>query len=110
MSHLVNEYPDHVSLTTLQRPESTTKVELNVVLLPFHTHSQEDAPICIEIKPQVMYKEVPEPLRIKTDIFSPDGVVLTHQCTIANADHQPEGRLYRYIESLVPYEPQITSW
>ena len=56
-----------------------------------------------------MHKEVPEPLRIKADIFSPDRVVLTHQRTIANADHQPEGFLYRYVEGLVPYEPQVSS-
>jgi hypothetical protein len=108
MSYLVNEYPHHITLTTLQRPESTSKVELNVVLLAFHTHPQEDTPACIEIEPQVMHKEVPEPLRIKADIFSPDRVVLTHQRTVANADHQPESFLYGYVEGLVPYEPQVT--
>ena len=51
-----------------------------------------------------MYKEVPEPLRVKADIFSPDRVVFTHQRTITDADHQPEGFFYRYVESLVPYE------
>lgn len=109
MSHLVNKYPDHITLTTLQRSESTAKIELNVVLLAFHTHSQKDTPSRIEIEPQIMRKKVPEPLRIKADVFSPDGVVLTHQRTIANADHQPEGLLYRYIESLVPYDPQVSS-
>jgi hypothetical protein len=87
MSYLVNEYSHHITLTTLQRSESTSKVELNVVLLAFHTHPQEDTATCIEIEPYVMHKEVPEPLRIKADIFSPDRVVLTHQRTIANADH-----------------------
>jgi hypothetical protein len=95
MSHLVNEYPDHITLTTLQRSESTTKIELNVVLLAFHTHSQKDTPSRIEIEPHIMHKKVPEPLRIKAYVFSPDRVVLTHQRTIANADHQPEGLLYR---------------
>jgi hypothetical protein len=106
MPYLVNEYPHHITLTTLQRSESTSKVELNVVLLAFHTHSQEDTPVCIEIEPYVMHKEVPEPLRIKADIFSPDRVMLTDQRTVANAGHQPEGFLYRYVKGLVPYEPQ----
>ena len=108
MSYLVNEYPHHITLTTLQRSKSTSKVELNVVLLAFHTHPQKDTSACIEVEPYVMHKEVPEPLRIKADIFSPDRVVLTHQRTVANADHQPEGILYRYVEGLVPYNPQVT--
>ena len=94
MSYLVNEYPHHITLATLQRSESTSKVELYVVLLAFHTHPQEDTPACIQIEPYIMYKEVPEPLRIKADIFSADRVVLTHQRTVANADHQPKGLLY----------------
>lgn len=102
ISHLVNKYPDHITLTTLQRSKTTAKVELDVVLLAFHTHSQKYAPARIEIEPHIMHKVVPEPLRIKADVFSPDRVVLTHQRTIANADHQPEGLLHRYIEGLVP--------
>jgi hypothetical protein len=93
-TYLVNEYSDHIALATFQRTESAAEIELNFVLLAFHTHSQKDAPIGIEIEPYVMHEEVSETLWIKADVFSPNRVVLSHQRTISNADHQPEGLLY----------------
>jgi|SRR6266404_9427235 len=101
-SYLVDEYPNHVTLATLQRTESPTKVELNVVFLAFHTYSQKNTPACVEIEPQVMYQEIAESLRVKADIFSSDRVMLAYQGTITNADHEPERFLNRDIERLFP--------
>ncbi len=100
--YLVDEYPDHITLATLQRTESTAKVELDVILLAFHTYSQKDAPARIKIEPQVVYEEIAESLRVKADVFSSGRVMFAYQCTIANADHEPEGFLHGDIKGLFP--------
>ena len=100
--NLVNKYPDHITLAALQRTKSTAKVELNVVLLAFHTHSQKDAPGRVEIEPQVVHEEIAESFRVKADVFSSNCVMLSYQRTIANADHEPEGFLHGDVEGLLP--------
>ena len=49
-----------------------------------------------------MHEEITESLRIEADVFSSDRVMLSHQRTIANADHEPEGLLHGDIERLFP--------
>jgi hypothetical protein len=38
---LINENPDHIALRSLQRPKCSTKVELDIILLAFHAHTDE---------------------------------------------------------------------
>jgi hypothetical protein len=44
-AYFVDEYPHHISLAPLQEPKSAAKVELHVILLPFHADSKKYPPL-----------------------------------------------------------------
>jgi hypothetical protein len=101
-TNLVDEGPNHVSLSPLQRPESSAEVELDVVLLTLHAYSREYSALRIEIQPKVMSQKVTESLRIQTQVRPSDRIMLPEEGVIAYADHNPEGAINRQIDRLVP--------
>jgi hypothetical protein len=65
MSYLVDEDANHISLSSFQRSERSTKVELDIVLLPFHTDAKQYATPAVQVHPKIMCQEVAKPFRIQ---------------------------------------------
>lgn len=62
--YLVNEDAQHVSFRPLERAESASKIELDVILLALHADPHQYTSLRVQIHPQIMRQEVAEPLRI----------------------------------------------
>jgi hypothetical protein len=88
-TNLVDEYPSHVAFSSFQGAERTPEVELDVILFALHAHPNQNAPLRIQVEPQVVRKIVTEAIRVQTKIGSPNSIVLADECPIADAGHQP---------------------
>lgn len=51
MTNLVNEYSHHVLLRHLQRPEYSTEVELDIILLSLHADPHKHSSLRVQIHP-----------------------------------------------------------
>ena len=49
LSCLVRDFPRHVSLRSLERPERLAEIELNVISFTFHAYTQEDSSLRVEV-------------------------------------------------------------
>src|ERR1700733_9521265 len=71
-TNLVDEYPCHVAFSSFQGTECTPEVELNVILFALHADPNQNAPLRIQVEPQVVRKIVAEAIRVQTKIGSPN--------------------------------------
>jgi hypothetical protein len=87
IAHLVDENSEHICLGSFQTPESTTEIELYVVFLSFHTNSDQNPALCIEIHPQLVGQEIAEPSWIEAEVRAPDNIVFSNKRTISHRNH-----------------------
>ena len=90
ITYLVDENSKHIRLSSFQTPESTTEIELYVVLLSFHTNSDQNPTLCIEIHPQLMSQEIAEPSWIEAEVCAPNNIVFSNKSTISDRDQKPK--------------------
>lgn len=102
MAHLVDKDAHHVTFRSLERTESPSKVELQIVLLTFHTDAEEDATLTVQIHPLVVRQEITVATGVEADVGSSDGIMLSDERAIAHADHKPQWLLDGDIERLFP--------
>jgi len=93
--HLVDENSQHIRLGSLQTPESTTEIKLDIVLLSFHTNSDQNSPLGIEIHPKFMSQEIAKPSRVEAEVCATDNIMFSNKCAISNGDHKPQRLIYR---------------
>ena len=103
LAYLVDEGSDHVALGPLERPERTSKVEANLVLLSLHADPEQDPTrLLLEVIPHLVRQEVSIPTRVETDVRAADLVVLADKSSVADGRHEPKILLDRDVEGLVP--------
>jgi hypothetical protein len=53
-TNFVDEDPRHITLGTFQTPEGPSEIELNIVFLALHAHSDQYPSLRVELQPQVV--------------------------------------------------------
>lgn len=88
-------------------PEGLAKVELDIITLALHAHTQQQSSLGVKIKPELSGEIVAKVHGVKLQRGTPDEIMVTKGIIIPNGGDDVKGARYGNIDRLVPPRVEV---